>query len=188
MARQHGITANTCKRFIIDSGAVYTGFTTFASMGTKIGATKGGNSVTIEQEIKEIEVDGARGPVKGCRRITRVSVKATINLIEQTLVNFKRMFPGSTSSVFELDWDAITRSLQIADTDYLSDITIVGEVSDAAQGACAIKLLNVIQDGNIELSLSDKEEGVIAMQFTAHFTTTDLDTEPWVIYWPTEGA
>jgi len=188
MARQHGVSANTCKRFLIDSGAVYTGFTTFASMGTKLGATKGGNSVTIEQEIKEIEVDGARGAVKGCRRVTKVTVKATVNLIEQTLVNFKRMLPGSTSATFEVDWDAITRSLQITDSDYLSDITIVGEVTDSAQGACAIKLLNVLQDGNVEFSLSDKEEGVIVMNFTAHFLPTDLDTEPWVIYWPTEGV
>jgi len=41
MARHHGVSATTYNSLIIDSGAVYTGFTTFSSMGTLIGATRG---------------------------------------------------------------------------------------------------------------------------------------------------
>jgi len=102
------------------------------------------------------------------------------------------MLVGSDSAVFETTWDAITRGdFKIADTDFLSDVTIVGDVSgDTALGECAIKLSDVIADGNFELSFTDKEEGVIAVTFTAHFDPSDLgsgdDTEPWVIYWPDE--
>ena len=193
MSRKHGITADTYKRFIIDSGAVYTGFTGFASLGTLIGATRGGNQFIIEQEIREMEVDGARGPVKGSRRITMVKASLTCNFIEHTLTNLKRMLVGSDSAVFETTWDAITRGdFKIADTDFLSDVTIVGDVSgDTALGECAIKLSDVIADGNFELSFTDKEEGVIAVTFTAHFDPSDLgsgdDTEPWTIYWPDEA-
>ena len=187
MARKHGITADTYKRFIIDAGAVYTGFTDFTSLGMLLGATRGGSQLTIEQEIKDMEVDGARGPVIGSRRITMVKATLTVNFIEHTLADLKRALVGSDSAAFNTDWDAITRALVIEDADFLDDITIVGEVSGDSDGM-GIRLDNAISDGNFELTFADKEEGVIAMTFTAHFDPTDLgagtDTEPWTIYWP----
>ncbi len=188
MTRRHGITADTYKKFIIDSGAVYTGFTDFSSLGTLLGATRGGSQFTLEQEIKEMEVDGAHGPVKGGRRITMVKATLTVNFIEQTLDNLKRLLVGSSDAVFDIDYAAITRSLVLADVDFLSDITIVGEVSGDAD-AMAIKLNNVLADGNFELTFADKEEGVISMVFTAHFDPAVIgaanDIEPWTLYWPT---
>lgn len=185
--RHHGITANTYKKFIIDSGAVYTGFTDFSSLGTLLGATKGGSQLTIEQEIKEMEVDGARGPVKGGRRITMVKATLTVNFIEHTLANLKRALVGSSSATFVVNWDEITRDLVIADVDFLSDITIIGQVSGTSD-AMGIKLDNAIVDGNFELTFSDKEEGVISMVFTAHFDPALIgasdDTEPWTLLWP----
>lgn len=184
MARQHGISSDTYNRFVIDSGAAYTGFTDFTSMGTLLGATRGGNTFSIEQEIREMEVDGAHAPVKGSRRIVRVTSKLTINFIEHTLTNLKYLLVGSTSAAFNTDWDAISRSLSVSASDYLSDITLVGEVSGTTSGACAFKLDNTIVDSNFELSLTDKEEGVIAATFTAHQDPADIETEPWTIYWP----
>lgn len=185
--RKHGITADTYKRFLIDAGAVYTGFTTFASPGTLLGATKGGSQLTIEQEIKDMEVDGARGPVIGSRRITMVKATLTVNFIEHTLANLKRALVGSDSAVAEVNWNAITRALIIEDADFLADITIIGEVSGDSD-AMAIKLDNTIADGNFEVTFADKEEGVVTMVFTAHFDPVDLaagtDTEPWTLFWP----
>jgi len=187
MTRQHGISANTYKRFIIDSGVVYTGYTTFASPGTLLGATRGGSTFTLEQEIREMEVDGAHGPVLGSRRITMVKASLAVNFIEHTLDNLKRIIVGSASAVEQTNWNAITRGLTLLDADYLSDIVLIGEVS-GDDDAMGIKLDNVISDGNIELALTDKEEGVIAATFTAHFTPTNLgagtDTEPWSLIWP----
>lgn len=182
--RQHGVTADTYKRFIIDSGAAYTGFVSFASPGTKLGATRGGNSFVIEQEIRDMEVDGAHGPVKGGRRITRIVTKLTVNFIEHTLTSFKRALPGSVSSAFNVNWDAITRNEQIQNVDYLSDITLIGEVSGDTVGAVAFKLDNALADGNFEISLTDKEEGILAVTFTGHQEPTDLELEPWTIYMP----
>lgn len=185
--RQHGITEDTYKKFIIDSGAVYTGFVGFASLGTLLGATKGGSQLTIEQEVKEMEVDGARGPVMGGRRITMVKATLTVNFIEHTLAGLKRALVGSSSAAFETNWDAITRDLVIADVDFLTNIAIVGEVSGDAD-AMAISLNKAIVDSNFELAFADKEEGVIAMTFTAHFDPALIgvgdDTEPYTLYWP----
>lgn len=183
MARHHGITADTYKRLILDSGAAYTGWTDMATPGTLLGATKGGSQLTIEQEIKNMEVDGARGPVVGSRRITMVKVSLTVNFIEHTLENLKRLIVGSASAIEEVNWNKITRSLAIVDGDFLSNIALIGEVSGDSDGV-GVVLDNCICDSNFELSFADKEEGVIAATFTGHFDPSDLDTEPWAIIWP----
>lgn len=184
MTRYHGITSETYKKFTIDAGAVYTGFIGFASPGTLLGATRTGSQLVIEQEIKEMEVDGARGPVIGSRRITRVKASLTVNFIEHSLTNLKRALVGSTSATFETTWDAITRGLVIADADFLTDVTIIADTTATSGNPMAIKLDNVMSDGNFELSFADKEEGVLAVTFTAHFDPSDVDSEPWTVYWP----
>lgn len=190
MARQHGIVTDTYKRFIIDSGAVYTGFTDLGDPGTLLGATKGGNSFTIEQDVKTMEVDGARGPIKGGRRIVDVKAILTVNFIEHTLANLKRILVGSESALFDVSWDKITRALAIEDADYLSNVAIIGEVSGSSNGV-GITLDDVLVDSNFELSFTDKEEGVIAASFVGHCDPADLeagtDTEPWSIIWPQES-
>jgi hypothetical protein len=163
---------------------VYTGFTDFSSPGTLLGATRGGNTFVIEQEIREMEADGAHNPVIGSRRITRVVTKLTVNFIEHTLTQLKYVLPGSASATFDTAWDEITRTAQIGAADYLADITLVGEVSGTTVGAVGFKLNNALSDGNFEISLTDKDEGVIAVTFTAHQAPTDLDTEPWSLLWP----
>lgn len=187
MSRVHGITADTYKKFILDSGAVYAGFTSFASLGTLLGATRGGAQFTIEQEIKEMEVDGARGPMKEGRRITMIKASLTVNFIEHTLANLKRALVSSGSAAFNTDWDAITRALTLGAADFLSDVTIVGQVAGTTD-AMGIKLDNPIVDSNFDINFADKDEAVIPMTFTAHFDPADLgagtDTEPWTIYWP----
>lgn len=190
MTRYHGITTNTYNRFIIDSGAVYTGFTDIDAPGTLLGATKGGSSFSLEQEIKDMEVDGARGPVKGSRRIVNVKASLTVNFIEHTLTNLKRLIVGSTSALFDVSWDQITRGLAISGTDFLSSVAIVGQVSGNAN-AMGILLTDVIVDSNFEMAFEDKEEGVVSATFTAHFDPADLeaktDTEPWSLIWPQDA-
>jgi hypothetical protein len=187
MNRKHGITEDTYKKLIIDSGAVYLGFTDFSSLGTLMGATRGGSTFVIEQEIKDMEVDGARGPMIGSRRITMVKATLTVNFIEHTAANLKRLIVGSTGTAYNVKWEEITRALAISDSDFMDNVTLVGEVSGDTD-ALGIQLRNVIADGNFEVALADKEEGVVSAAFTGHFAPADLgsgdDSEPWSFIWP----
>lgn len=187
MARQHGITSTTYDKFIIDSGAMYTGFTDFSTPGTLMGATRDGASIAIETEYREMPVDGAHGPVKGSKRIVSSKATLTATFIEHTLANFIRALPGSESATAFTNWDAVTRALKIEAADYISNIVLIGEVSGNAN-AMGFKLSNVLCESNFELALTDKEEGVISLTFVAHFDPADLaagtDTEPWTLYWP----
>jgi hypothetical protein len=194
MPRYHGVDSNTYRKFVIDSGEVRLGYSSESSRGTRLGATRGGTTFTIEQEIKDMAVDGAKGPVKGGRRITKSNAKMEVNFIEinQNLISLA--LPGSTTDEVgsPVTHEAFKRALQIAATDYSSSISLIGEVSGSGV-PIVITLSNVLADGNFEIAMSDNDESVLKIQFTAHFDPSDLDTEPWEIRFPldvstTEGA
>jgi hypothetical protein len=194
MPRYHGVNENTYRKFVIDSGEVRLGYTNESSRGTRLGATRGGSSLTIEQEIKIMEVDGAKGPVKGGRRIVKSSAKMEVNFIEFSTDLLTMALPGSTTDDFgsPVTHTSIQRALQIAATDYHDSIALIGEVSGSGDPIVII-LSNVLADGNFEIAAADNDETVLKIQFTAHFDPSDLDTEPWEIRFPqdvltTEGA
>src|SRR5690606_38826649 len=186
MGRYHGITDKTYKHFVIDAGAVYLNYK--EPDEKLIGATRDGNTFTIEQEIREIPVDGQKGPVKGFRRVTRVTARITANFVEFTTDILKLALPGSTVIDYpeiEPTHDEIKRALQIALSDYHKNIVIVGNKSGTNEPIiCGIK--NALADGNFEVSESDGEEATISIQFTAHFDPENLDEEPWFIRNPKE--
>ena len=57
MARKYGITENTYKKLIVDSGAVYLNYGEAGE--TLLGATRGGNTFTIETEYRDISSKGS---------------------------------------------------------------------------------------------------------------------------------
>ena len=191
MGRWHGVTSDTYKRLIIDSGAVYKDFVDQDNPGTLLGATRGGSTFTIEQEIKDMVVDGAKGPVKGGRRITRVNVKLVCNFIEHSADLWQHALPGSeyssdfTTTIVPVDDEHVEfrRSLEIALSDYIDYVVLIGQVTGTDQAVvCGIK--NALADGNFELAFVDNEETGLSVQFTAHFHPDCLDEEPWILWYP----
>jgi len=180
MSRQHGVTVESYRRMVIDAGAVYKNYGETGEL--LLGATRGGNTFTIETEYREMPVDGAKGPVKGSRRITRVNAKIVANFVEFTETILGLALPGSASAV-DGDYTVITRALTLALSDYNTNIAIVGEVAGSNDPVVCI-IENVIADGNLEIALADNEEAVAAVTFTAHFDPDALDAEPWEIRWP----
>ncbi len=181
MARQHNVTSTTYPNLVIDSGAVYKDYGEGSQ--ERLGATRGGNVFSVETEYRDMEADGARGPVKGSRRITGVTAMITVNFLELDLVLIKRILTGSTSASVP-PHNVVTRSVALTDAAYFTNIAIVGEEADSTNPVIC-KVTNAIVDGNLEQAFNDKDEQVIAVQFKGHFLPTDLDTEPWSISWPT---
>jgi len=187
MARRHGVTTNTEKRLVVDSGAVYKNYGEAGE--ALLGATRGGNVFTVEQEIREMPVDGAKGMVKGFRRITKVNAIIVANFVEMSKEILQLCLVGSDIADYPSTpgktHDQITRALEIALGDYLTNIAIVGEVTgnDTYPVVCIIK--NALGDGNCEIAHTDNDESVLGITFKAHFDSADLDDEPWEIRFPT---
>ncbi|MHA1302194.1 MAG: hypothetical protein ACTSPI_00640 [Candidatus Heimdallarchaeaceae archaeon] len=185
MASIHGVTTETVKRFLIDAGAVYLNYD--EADERLLGATRGGNSFVIEQDVKEMEMDGAKGPVKGARRIIEVRARITANLLELTADNIQKALAGSAAEDYPSaegkTHDKITRVRDISDSDYLTNVALVGRISGSDNNFIGI-VKNALAVENFELTTEPREEGVIEVTFEAHFDPSDLDSEPWEIYFP----
>lgn len=177
---KHGVTSNTPDRIIIDAGAVYTGFTSVASPGTLLGATKGGNVFEINRTIKDMAPDGAKGKVKGFRRIETVEATLTVNLMEITEANLLKALPGSSAA------SHVITGAEIDDADYITNVVLVGTVTgfDGTAKPIILKLSNCLVEGPLTLNMNPKDESVLPMKFTAHYADSDLTTEPWEITYP----
>jgi len=182
MARYHGITSTTYQNLAIDSGAVYKNYGEAGE--ALLGATRGGNTFMVEQDIRDMNADGAKGPVKGARRIIRVTPKITANMLEIDTTLLTLALVGSSSSD-QTTYDLITRGLSIATSDYVTNVAIIGETTVSGASVpvvCMIK--NGIADGNFEFAFNENDESVISIEFSGHYDPSDLDTEPWEIRWP----
>jgi len=181
MPRQHGITANTANRLVLDSGALYINYDEAGQ--ALIGATRGGAVFTLEQEIREIPVDGALGPVKNLRRLVRIMPRLSFTLMEMTLAQFKRSIVGSASALSG-NWDIITRiTADIAAADYLTNVALVAELSGTTS-AVICKVKNALFVSNFALSTTHQDEGSLPLEAVGHYLDTDLDTQPWEIKFP----
>lgn len=184
MARKNGVTTETAKRMILDSGAVYINYDTADER--LFGATRDGNEFTVEQDVREIEVDGLRGPTKGFRRIIEEHVRLNVNMLEMTSENVKQALIGS--AVEELTGeDVITRSLKMDDIEYVENIALVADYSGQDEPVVII-LKNPLADGNFTLNAEDRNESSVEIQFTAHFDPENLDESPFEIRFPTDTA
>ena len=97
MARKtNGLTKETVDRFVIDAGAVY------LNVGEVderlLGATRGGNEFTIDQDIKLIEIDGVKGATMGARRIVESNATLKVNLLELTSENIMLAIAGADAT------------------------------------------------------------------------------------------
>ena len=196
MARQHGITAETYDRLVIDAGQVRMNYTDENTPGTLLGATRGGSVFAVETELREMPVDGAKGPVKGDKRIIKVTASMECNFIESTTEIFQRILCGSSKADYPNNsptHDEISRSLQLDASDYLTNVVLIGQVSGSEEPVILI-LNNALSDGKLSMTMADNDETVNKVKFIGHFDPDSLDDEPWRIKFPkdvnptTEGA
>ena len=87
---EHGVSANTPDRLVIGPGAVYIDFYDVTYPGTLLGASKGGAVFELTRNIRDIRPDGAKGKVKGFRRIESVDAVLKIPMLEFTAENLRR--------------------------------------------------------------------------------------------------
>ncbi len=178
--KKHGVSTDTPDRILIDAGAVYTGWTSVGSPGTLLGATKGGNIFELNRTIRRMDPDGAKGPVKGFRRIEEVVATLTVNLMEITEANLLKALAGSSAT------DHVLTGAEIDDSDYISKVALVGTITgfDGTSAPIICVLENVLVDGPLVMNLNPKDEAIIQLKFTAHYLDSDLDSEPWSITYP----
>jgi hypothetical protein len=195
--RTTGITSKSLNSFIIDAGAVYVNFG--ETDERLLGATREGNSFTVEAEMREMEIDGVRQAIKGTKRIIGVVASVTCNLLELTAENLSLALTGADLGEWAADevagtptHDTIRRTREIGNMDYVKNIAIVGKVNNTGENFIGI-IYNALASGGLELALEDENEAAIEVVFTAHIDADDIAddgtyAEAWEIRMPKPPA
>lgn len=178
--------------FQVDAGSVWLNYG--EAEERKLGATRGGATLTVEQELRQMEIDGVRFAAMGTERLSTGNATLAINLLEMSMENLLIMFPGATFETVDLGatggttHNRIFRDRNITLGDYIPNITVIGEVLGKTQRQ-VLMVRNVIQVENFEAATAQDDEVVAAGTFRGHIDLADLDAtgqteEPWSVYTP----
>jgi hypothetical protein len=202
MGRKSGVTKETTKNLILDSGVVYLnwGSTDISKPQMVLGACRGGNSFTIETNWRDMPFDGVGGIVRGARRPISVTASLTANLVEINKELLKIAIPGadydSGSPAVDEKGNVIVGEKQYSIKRVLAkaipsleyyDVALVSKFSGTESPVvCVVK--NSLNNGNLEMSFSDEDEAVISITFTGTFDAENINEEPWEILIPEPEA
>ena len=148
-----------------------------------LGATSGGNKLSIVPEITPIDVDGAIVKVKGLTQKTGESGTLETNLVQHTKESFIRSIVGKEQDSLLKGYKQITTKSLIEASDYLENIAYVGTMSDNTE--CVIIMENALCTSGLEIEPKNKETAVLKATFecTADFEDAH-DTLPIFIFYP----
>ena len=178
------LTAYTMKRLLLDQGLVYVDY----GLGTErlLGATRGGNKPEVTGDMRQMPFDGVPGDVKGDKRWVGRNVKLTVNLVEFSTENHEIMLPGF-DAVTGATHDVLTCDRNVADGDYLSNVTLVLEKKGTTE-LWYFKLLNALVVSGFSMDNKEKDEGTVSVEFVGHMDVDDLETLPVEIGNPLEAV
>jgi hypothetical protein len=180
-----GFTPGTSNNLLIDAGAVYKNYG--LANEALIGATSGGNEFDIKVKTRDVKVDGLKGTVKGLTRIISTDVTLKVNMLELTTDVLKMALMGVVDTVINADYDIITGKTEIALTDYIDNIAIVGRLSGSLKPVVII-LKNVLSSDGIKFSNKDAVDNILPITFTASIDPNTPTVSPYEIRYPKIGA
>lgn len=136
-----------------------------------IGATRGGGTFVCTPNTRSIEADGKREEWKGSSVNDGWTIKLTTTLLEINATNLKRSF-GTADVTNTEKKHTIKIRTDIKDEDYIESLVWVG---DTSKGYVLIAIKNALNTAGATLTWTDKGEGTIPVEFTAHQDGLETD-------------
>lgn len=191
--KKTGYTKSTPQHFLTNAGAVYKNLTWNSESqkweGELLGATSGGNKLTIEQNYRTVGIDGVFTAAVGQKVLESQGAKLEINMKEITAENLRMSLNGQVDSgdgaTAPANYKVVSAKGKLAKTDYITNLGLVGTMSGTEQPIIII-LDNALCVSGLEFETKDNEEAVVAMIFEAHADEDQIDdlTLPCRIYFP----
>ncbi|MGO4984529.1 hypothetical protein ACTQXJ_07520 [Collinsella sp. LCP19S3_C6] len=196
--KRTGYTANTPKHYLINAGAVYKNLTWNKAGGTDgngvwegelLGATSGGNKVTIETNYRTVEVDGVYVPAVGQKLLESQTAKIEVNVKEITAENIRLSINGKVTeadgTTAPTGYKIVSGKSKLENGDYIENLGIVGTMSGTNDPIIVI-IDNALCTSGLDFDTKDNEEAVISMTFEAHAAEGQVDdlSLPCRIYFP----
>lgn len=191
--KMHGVTESTPKNIMIGAGTIHKGFK-FDTATKKwnfaeslIGATSGGNKLSIIPNIITVEMDGALVKTKGLDFKQGEVAKLETNLVEITPELIKNTVIGQMGNSDIEGYDLIESKSNIEDGDYLENLAFVGKKTDGTP--IIIILDNALCTTGFEAEAKNKGNTVVKCTFECYADTSgDLSKLPYHIYVPSSST
>lgn len=194
-----GLTDATFQNLILDAGAVYFNIdideleeataddfedavAEAIADAVPVGATRGGARFNRGLTLREIEADGKLGPTKGLNRRTEVRPVIEVTLLEQTIENIQRQFPGAVVETAGL-WEKITGGPIVDDT-YIDNVALITTFGEEGR-LIVMVVFNALVMESPDFQTEDKNEVATTVAFMGNFAGANAG-EPWAIYHPGE--
>ena len=176
------------KNIVIDTASVYLGGTITDPAELSglaehlLGTTKGGVSITLKPNLRDIEFDGKlERKVKGMSRVLGWEVSAECEVLELT----EKVLNGSLMTKKSDSLTKHDKYVPSNDLDY-KDLVVVGKLLGTKDPiVCVIK--NVYNSEGLNLETKDSDEATCKMSFQGHYTLGS-DEAPCDFYIPKAGG
>ena len=162
-----GVSANTPKNILLGAGTIFKNFKYDKSSskwtGSVIGATSGGNKLSIKPTVTNIDVDGVLVDAKGLIQKTGETAHVDANVIELSKDILKATVIGADGTSEDDRFDVIESKERNEDTDYIENFAFVGFRTD---GSPIIVLFDyALCTEGLESDNKNKEASVVSVTF-----------------------
>lgn len=183
---KHGVSATTPQNVLLGAGTIHKNlkFESGKWSGDVIGATSGGNKLTIAGEFVDIELDGALVKVKGLTVKQGGTATMEVNFAELNNEVIQRATLFTTGESEAEGYTKFVDKAAITEGDYVENFGFVGKTANGAKDIIII-FDNCLCTSGLELEGKNKEASVVKLTMEAYANIDgDLDTLPVRIYYP----
>lgn len=157
----------------------------------RVGATSGGNKLTLKNEYRQVKVDGIMAKTVGSDQIESTEGTFEINALELTLENFKRMLlaevvtDANELKKYPSTYEVIKPMEKIKESAYVKNLAYIGTIA-GSNDPIIIIMHHAICTSGLELEPKDGEDIVIPMTFEVRAGEDDIENAalPITILYP----
>lgn len=190
----NGIRPGSSKNLMIGPGVVTKNFNLQTydpidanTWGDMLGATKGGNEVSMDTEWHTVEADGALGTVDGMEWLTKAEAKISTNLLEVTRENLLLKLPAFDIQSYDANYDVIRHSGSVAPTG-TTNIALFGSLTGKSVPVVVV-LENARCTDSFALPFGNgKDDVVLKAEFESRFSEAEPTKVPFYILYPKGGS
>ncbi len=180
-----GLTTKTKKHLLLGAGAFFKNFLvgtdtyeSAVSGGKLLGATQGGGEFSAVATFRQIPVDGAVGDIKDLEDIERWDVTMSATMLEVTKQTVALALGSATITTMTgtAPYNKIVGNNGLSSGDF-NNITWCGCLLGETK-PMLIQIDNALCTNGLNLSMTDGEEGKIALEFHGFYDAVDTGAEP----------
>ncbi len=188
-----GYTSSTPQNYLIDAGAIYQNLTFDDSEGRwdgdLLGATAGGNKVSISNEYRVVEVDGVFTIPVGNDILMKSTATMEINVKEVTAEAIRMAINGKIRDVESGEaptgYKVVEGKSRVEEGDYLNNLALVGTRAGSDEPIIVL-FDHAFCTSGLDTEFKDDDEAVVKMVFETRAGAGEVANRqlPAKVYYP----